>query len=509
MTEDRILSHDLIPGNLSEEVRIRWSNLALTSTWFMGLILGFKDLTPILHLQMSNWITSPSSRKLGLVPRDHLKTSIWTIADTVRLITKDPLERILLINEVADNAYNFLYRIRLVAESNALWRWLFPSRIPNTDGRWRYDALEFPRDEHFPEASVEAIGVGGASTSRHYTRIKHDDLIGKEAADSNIVMNRAIDQYKLAEHLLVNRDVNPLEIYGTRWAPNDVYEWVMSNEPNLDIFFRSCYSDDGSPIWPERFSARGLQEIETKNGVYLFGLQMKNEVIGIGQTEFQQDWLQYYTTTTVNGQLLLHLQLTPTTTRTWSLEDCYTFQGTDPNFSPESTSARTAIIVLALTPDEPFNVVILECHARAQDPLDTIRKNYEFYLQYKPITCGIETVAGQIAFYSWLRSEYPEMPVAKFKTDAWVSKLRRIRTNLSGLAKQGRIFITRTMTNLIEEWIRFPRGRTVDLLDVLAYMPQIWVSPPKPLSDDEILLLEEDRLYGSTTTNGRNPYTGY
>ena len=89
-------------------------------------IVGFKDMTPALHRQMGEWISDGEPRKMGLVPRDHLKTSIWTIADSIRRIACDQNIRILLGNETATNAQHFLRRIEVVFERNALFQWLFP-----------------------------------------------------------------------------------------------------------------------------------------------------------------------------------------------------------------------------------------------------------------------------------------------------------------------------------------------------------------------------------------------
>src|SRR5215475_15884292 len=92
-------------GERSETVRqnLRWQ--AQRNTYFMAkAVVGFHDLTVGLHSEMCEWISSQPTRKLGLVPRDHLKTSVWTIADTVRLIAADPNIRLLIANETATNA---------------------------------------------------------------------------------------------------------------------------------------------------------------------------------------------------------------------------------------------------------------------------------------------------------------------------------------------------------------------------------------------------------------------
>src|SRR5690606_41302903 len=98
---------------LPEEMIQRWRQKALNSTYFMGkAVIGFKDLDPDLHWTMAQWIDNGAKRKLGLAPRDHLKTSVWTISNCVKRIANWPEIRILIINEVATNAQHMHIRIR-------------------------------------------------------------------------------------------------------------------------------------------------------------------------------------------------------------------------------------------------------------------------------------------------------------------------------------------------------------------------------------------------------------
>ena len=211
---------------LREDMRAK----AKRSTYVMAGVIGFHDITALLHLQMCNWIDGPGRRKLGLVPRDHLKTSVWTIANTIRTITCNPNERILLGNETATNAEHFLRRIKAVFEKNTLYQGLFPELIPDFSKleKWSEREMIIPRDEDFPEATVETIGVGGAVVSRHYTRIKLDDLVGKEASESADVMKKTVDWYQYCESLLVN-PMDTIEVFGTRWSYNDLYSWILEH----------------------------------------------------------------------------------------------------------------------------------------------------------------------------------------------------------------------------------------------------------------------------------------
>lgn len=503
----------------NEQKLAEWAHLGRTNTYFMATIIGFKDLSNDLHLRMATWIQRDSLRKLGLCPRDHLKSSLWTVADTLRIVTADPLERVLIINEVASNAYNFLYRIRTAAEKCELWRLLYPERIPDTNGRWRTEALEFPRSESFPEASIEAIGVGGASTSRHFTRIKEDDLVGAEAANSPATMESAISQHKLADYLIVDPKTSRIDTYGTRWEDHDLYAWMLKNELGLDKFITGCYGVDatgrpntsGKPIWPERWDENALNDSRVKNGLRIFSLQMLNLPLGVGIHELQLEWLKRYELMSDGKReyVVLHEPHRTHGYRKYYIDELAVFEAIDPNFSPDSPNSRTAVVTIGLTPHVPFDIIILGVRAKASTPLGAIDMGHEEWVRWKPIVAGIEVVAGQMVFFYTIPTYYPDMGIRPLKTNPRKSKFSRIR-EISPFAEQGRVWIRDGMNDLLDEWEMFPPGPsgTVDILDALAYA--IKMSAPPDITNSETQYDDwDDEPEDLSIASGRNRITGY
>src|SRR5262245_31202750 len=119
-----------------EELRLATRERVLSSSFlFARLVLQFGDLTPHTHGPVCRVLDSSHPRKLIVFPRDHLKTSIATIADTCRRIAKNPNIRILLGNETATNAGHFVRRIAAVFDRNETFRWLFPEIIEDPNSR--------------------------------------------------------------------------------------------------------------------------------------------------------------------------------------------------------------------------------------------------------------------------------------------------------------------------------------------------------------------------------------
>lgn len=470
-------------------------------------VIGFKDLTTTFHAEMSRFILRPSKRKLALAPRGHLKSSLWTIADTLRIIAKNPNERVLLINENIENASHFLRRIRATVERNEVFRWLFPEVLPRKDATWHQTALEFRRTEDFPEASIEVIGVGGASTSRHYTIIKEDDLVGKEASRSQAKMEEAIEQHKLAESLL-NAPDDQIQTYGTRWGPYDLTRWMLENEPNLDWFKLGIYKPNGEPIWPDRFTGEHIEFLRRKYGPAMFALQYLNEAIAEGVTEFDPGKLRYWhESENEKGEPVIVLERPRSEGGPYvvTMREMERYEIVDPCHSPESGDARTAVVVLGLTGASPFDVVLLEARAKKLSGSQTVEEAWEVYQKWDPVSCGIEVVAGQRAFFNLIPRLKPTMGIRPLKTPPNKSKLGRIR-GFYPYAEHGRFYVHRDMMDFHEEWEAFPEGRTMDLLDAIAYGPDIW-APPEGAGVEEYD--EEEEREMEIRSLGRSPVTGY
>jgi hypothetical protein len=491
----------------SEQVRVNLRREVQKSTYVMAkAIVGFNDLTPRLHQEMCTWIEGPSRRKLGLVPRDHLKTSVWTIADTVRLIAADPNIRLLIANETATNASHFLRRIQAVFERATLFRWLFPELIPDIGKtKWSESEMLVPRKRDYPESTVEVMGVGGAVVSRHYNRIKLDDLVGKEASESVEVMKKTIDWYLYCESLL-EKPIDPIETYGTRWTHKDLYAWIMEHEDDIDLFHRKAVKDEGLTLWPERFPLNELNRIRSKIGSFKFSCQYQNEPFDPEHMTFDPGWLRFFE---LNGWSLdedtgcVHLQFVgqPKPVRVVPVILV------DPAISEKNYAARSAVVCAGL--DEYERVLVLEAWAERCQPLKMIEKIFEMAQRWDPISVVVEGVAYQRALKGFIEAECMRrgkwLNVREVRPGSKEGKESRIR-GLQPYAERGCLWLRRSTCHvLIDEFEAFPLGDTVDVLDALGYGPQVWITPDTDRTDR--VIREEDEK--PPRYEGVCAFTGY
>jgi hypothetical protein len=490
-----------------EELRIATRERVLSSTYlFARLVLQFNDLTPHTHGPVCRVLDSQHPRKLIVFPRDHLKTSIATIADTCRRIALNPNIRVLIGNETATNAGHFVRRIAAVFDRNETFRWLFPELIedPNSRKKWSESELLVPRTEDHPESTVEAIGVGGAVVSRHFDLIKLDDLVGKEASESPEVMKKTLDWYDYVESLLHHPEESEIHVIGTRWAYHDLVAKILATEKDsFHCLQASALGADGAALWPERFNARTLDRIRRKIGTWKFSCQYLNNPYDPDASTFEERWLKFATLN--SGEVTCDKD-----GATARVSEMRKFITVDPAISDKDTACNSAIVVVGV--DHLYRKWLLKVWAKRVQPIKLIDKIFSLAVQYDAESIGIEAVAFQRALRFFITQEMEHrgvfLNVVELKTSTRTSKNERIR-GLQPYFERGEFYLVDPddvgMKQFTDEYKGFPTGALVDALDATAYQPQLWEKGIDPAEVDD----DEDKEEQRFRLEGRSEVTGY
>jgi hypothetical protein len=277
-------------------------------------VMGRRYLTRHLHLPVCKGLQKiPPFRKLRLLPRDHAKTSIVSHCLPPHIIIQ-PKERncyfpgmqgtecrILLAGETEPRATGNLRVIRHAFEANQLLRALWPQVVwerPQRDApKWNDKELIVPRETEFPDPTIRAIGVGGAITGARPNVLIKDDLVSLEAANSEVVMQAAIEWHKVSRALMDEYEkstgLQSLEfIIGTRWAVYDLYQYIIDNDSTVDVSARAII-ENGKPIWPERFSHERIEQLRREFGSMFYLLYM-NSAADPELTDFDLELLRHF-----------------------------------------------------------------------------------------------------------------------------------------------------------------------------------------------------------------------
>lgn len=453
-------------------------------------ILGYKDLSVNLHGHLCNWLeeTKLDRFRLVLLPRSHFKSTTLTIGDSIQIALPDdsktleypfnlgPNVRILLGHESAFGAQRFLYEITNHFCNNPVLMALFPECVPSPRvQRINTNELELPREDRWAEPTFDTMGVGGRSQGRHYNIIKLDDIFGDKARDSAADRNTTIQWIDNIQAFFVNLPKDHLDLVGTRYSLDDVYEHVMSvYGKSLTKYIRrieEVVDDVLQPIFPERFTTESLSILRKNPTVW--AAQYVNDPVA-GLAEFDRNWKRFYNWL---GKDKISV-FTGKGHETIKLSDLDIVMICDP--------AVTGLGGYVITgTDSKMRVFVLEAIKRAIPSNEFPNFLFTLVQRYWPRTVAIENVLFSALYKPWLEAEMKLRGIRFHITPYKIDYIKHIgkstpeakRDRVKGLApyfSAGQIFYNHSQSDLITEHDSFGATENYHILDALAEGPKLW-----------------------------------
>jgi len=487
MDKETLLQEKYQQVILSYQAKIRETekDIFANDLWrFNREVLGWPDVNEGCHQELCSFVQSHEGKKkkLILMPRGHLKSSVVTVGYTLQQIAKDPNVRVLIGNATYEMAVNFVGQIKSVLMRNTKFRELYGEMDKGAD-RWRENQLKIGMEDDLrtietKEATVTAMGVGGNLTSTHYDLIILDDVVSRDNIGTDEQIRKVTTYYRDVQDLL--EPDGELIVIGTRWHDADLYGWLMDPEnpesDYVDKFIREAVTNpkivrDGMKyklegdklLFPEKFSMEKLQELLDGKGPYEFSSQYLNRVITDATQKFRREWMHRYNPDDLKGRTLNKYIMV------------------DPAISEAEGADYTAMVVVGM--DEFSKIFVLDIVRERLTPLEIIDRLYLLDEEWKPKTIGLESVAFQKALQYFLaeegRKRNSHLPITELRVDPTKSKQKRIE-GLQPYYARGDIYHPTTGLNIEElerELMRFPRGKHDDIVDALAYFPQLAFPP--------------------------------
>ncbi len=323
----------------------RWRYLICNDLWF---ILYFVLKIPrVNHPFVINYCweveTGPKDKTLDICAREHFKTSIITIAETIKFLLKNPEHCTGIFCYVRDRAEKFLFSIKEALTTNEILLKFFPDVLYNNPEReapiWSIEkGIVVKRKCTRPEPTVGAYGlIEGMPTSIHLERRIYDDIITDDICENYEMIEKVKKKYDMSQSLGKEDGIH--RVVGTYYAYDD---------PLIYIRNKKHIYDREKPIYHLRF--KPVTDDGTPNGKPVF------------LSEEYHDFLK--TLKTYNSQYLLN----PSPTETKKLDkDCllitkpqdmperlFKFLLVDPS-GKKGTGDPVAILLIGVNPDKDDN----------------------------------------------------------------------------------------------------------------------------------------------------------
>jgi len=198
-------------------------------------------------------------------------------------------------------------------------------------------------------------------------------------------------------------------------------------------------------------------------GAYLFANQYQNEVIPASEQTFKPEWVTFY-------------EEIPKT--------IFNFIVIDPALSEAATADYTGVVVCSVDVNGTRYIRYAKRHK--VNPSQLIDLIFELNDVWSPLNIGIEEVAFQKAILYFIDAEMKRrrkmLPITGIKAPTDRTKEMRI-LSLVPWFQWGRILMAQGLTDLESEMMSFPRGAHDDLLDCVAYIDSIAVTPTEVMNE--------------------------
>lgn len=262
-------------------------------------------------------------RRLVMMPRGHLKSTIGTTLYVMWRLYRNPELRIFVGSNKQTLSYSFIRELRQYYENEELQTKVWNNRphiagalVPelNTRNRqrnrnsdvdteaadrkliWNNTALQMVREGKFKEPSVTAGSVGSPITGQHYDLVILDDLVDFKNTESEVRKERVeewiqdienvLNQPKVVEIPMVGLDTvgGEMVISGTRYAVDDYYGFLLERLDELDYvahcrnIYKNGIDDSEGYLWHERYNEHSVLMLKTRLSPRRFSSQYLNAV---------------------------------------------------------------------------------------------------------------------------------------------------------------------------------------------------------------------------------------
>lgn len=263
-------------------------------------------------------------RRLTLMPRGHLKSTINTTLYTMWRLYRNPEIRIFVGTDTKGLSHSFIRELRQYFENQDLQKRVWNARphfkgnlIPELNSRarqrnqnqeyentetvdkkliWNNNALQVIRDGNFKEPSITAGSSGSTETGQHYDLVIMDDVIDFDNVQSEVKKQKTEEWIADLESVInppmvvtlpmIGEEIlgGEFVINGTRYAVDDYYAQLLENLEELEYIahLRNIYingvDDSDGYLWGARYNKHTIQRILARTSPRRFASQYLNKV---------------------------------------------------------------------------------------------------------------------------------------------------------------------------------------------------------------------------------------
>lgn len=523
---------------------------ALTDIWAFADLINFKggrQNFAEFHREYADFLVSPQqtqedirhhslhARRLCMMPRGHLKSTLGSILYVLWRIYRNPDIRVLYSTSSQKLGRAFIRELRAYLEDADLQKNVWNMRphikgnlVPALDAAqrraksqkrgssrfvvddddvdgdnmssdkkliWSREAIQVNRPGKFKEPTVWIVSTGTMSTGDHADLLVLDDVVTFRNSDTpekresvyEWVLDLAsiVDPPRQAKHGTFTEIVGAeWVILGTRYFGGDLYETFMDNADRLKLntYIRNVYKNgvdesDGY-LWQEKFTPEYVEDLraqtELSSGKNRWASQYLNMVITDEDRLIKDDNIRYLHADAFDASAEDGTVKIKVDGETVVVRLCVCV---DPAATVSKKSDFTVVAVGGY--DDRKRLFIVDLRAGRWSGNEQIDKIYEVSRKWHTKRVFVEAVAYQNQLISFIKDKFPVMGalcLAPFTPKG--DKHTRIYARLEPLLENGMFYVSNWVGGVPEfkdEVAYFPKSKHDDVLDCIAMVAEVSV----------------------------------
>lgn len=427
--------------------------------------------TPLVPAE-KDWV----NERIGVMaPRNHAKSTCFTVVYPLWKIGNNPDIRILIVSNSAMQAQSFLREIKDKITKSQMYRQvfgdLFPPDMKSPGEKWTDAEIIVRRKATHKDPTVSAMGAGGAILSKRADIIICDDILSLD--NTRTVDQRAKIKQWYNEVLIPVLEPDGIMInVGTAWNLEDLLHEQLKNR-NYDVRRRyQAVQPNGDVLWPTRWPYEKLMQLKGEVGSIAFNKSYMNEALNSEDSVFKQEWLE--TAKRYGKDRFMKYKLDYAN---WDLGKMTVAIGVDLAISQKDTADNTAFAVIGQT--KLGAKIPLWLEQGKFTFAQTQRKILELANRYNPDIVVVENNGYQEALrrdladntslpivgYSTGGEKYDEnigvsSIAVEFENEKWI---------LPYSTEEGTDYNREQIDRLVEGMLNFGSGHTADILMALWF----------------------------------------
>lgn len=428
------------------------------------------DLDTPLEPAPEGWV---NHRIALMAPRNHAKSTCFTVVSSLWLIGNNPNIRILIVSASAMQAQGFLREIKDKITKSPKYRQvfgdLFPEDATSPGEKWTSNEIIVRRSATHKDPTVTALGAGGPILSKRADIIICDDILSIENTRTAAQREKVREWYNAVLLPVLEPDGVMINI-GTAWNLEDLLHEHIKN-PRADVRRRyKAILPDGSSLWPERWSIEKLHELKEEVGSIAFSKSYLNEAISSEDAIFKAPWIDKAKERGKNRTLIYHLDYAH-----WDLGGMTIAMGVDLAISQKDSGDYTAFAVVGELRDG--TKIPLHLSQEKLTFAETQKRIYDLYARFRPSVIKVESNAYQAALVRDMQDS-TSLPIQgyatggeKFDPEVGLQSIAVEFENNKWILPYGSQSPStiKIVDELAEGMLRFPSGHTADILMALWF----------------------------------------